>query len=948
MTSTIVNLGGDCTTAAAINNAGLTVGDSVWPNGADQAFQFQQGVMSNLGGLPGSSFSMALGVNSQGQVVGLSAASPFDPCQAVLWQNGTVTALTGAQAFGEATAINDGGQVVGVVENAAGNDDAFLWQNGTLTDLGTLAGASNPSGAYMSFATGINNAGQVVGGALTAQGYDHPVLWQNGQIIDLGGLAATFDGQANAINGKGQIAGDSSFSSDGSLMHAVLWQNGTVIDLGTLAGYDGSDGIAIDSAGDVAGSVSDSSGNLAEHAVLWQNGKAIDLNSLLPAGSGWVLNEADGINDQGQIVGQGTLNGVETSFLLTMGQGVVSLASAQTIVQEFRVGTLASPIALSDSAADVATNLDGLQSVAAAGLLASVTLADPGSPTLSVTAAQLSDDALALHAITGSFDLSAPGVPGDVAAFIVAQDWQGRSGAGVNPFVAGATGSATDNGVTGFQSVAFTGGYDAVVLPGARSSYQLQIAADGATKITDTTNGTSIQVTGESYLVFDGADNPQGNSDPASAEVLFIETPAAAQVAELYHAVLGRQPDLAGLEYWLTVEASGGGMQAVAQGLMSSDAFVSLLGGTPSGDSSSNAAWLASLSPNAFVSGLYQYVLNRAPDAAGLAYWRADLAGGDSQANVLLSFATSAENAVKSMAGASDGGWLVDPGYTGGYADAGQGMAAQTVLPQAEAKGFINLGLISPSSLGGGSLSIGAVTLSAATGSATTGRASFGAGLAGTVIVLSPDFATATVAGHDNTVADSSGSNLITVTGVNNHLYELNGGTDTLFLGLGTNTSVAGFTPGQGSVIAASGIANPSGTTLLDGTVTPVNGALLSFGTVTSAKALYVLVGSVGGGSAAEVAAAANKAYLVADANGNAATGTLGEHVTFLGLDAGGNTEVWSFQSLSQVVLNGRTVLAPIHGPDVDGSHLVQADAIAHVATLIGVAPTSLTVADLA
>ncbi|HEY3701676.1 MAG TPA: hypothetical protein VGL32_05420, partial [Acidimicrobiales bacterium] len=42
-----------------------------------------------------------------------------------------------------------------------------------------------------------------------------------------------------------------------------------------------------------------------------------DLNSLIPAGSGWVLDQARAINDAGQIVGWGTINGHEHAFLLT-------------------------------------------------------------------------------------------------------------------------------------------------------------------------------------------------------------------------------------------------------------------------------------------------------------------------------------------------------------------------------------------------------------------------------------------------------------------------------------------------------------------------------------------------------------------------------------------------------------------------------------------------------
>jgi prepilin-type N-terminal cleavage/methylation domain-containing protein len=53
------------------------------------------------------------------------------------------------------------------------------------------------------------------------------------------------------------------------------------------------------------------------HAFLYQNGNTQDLNNLIPASSGWVLKEAYGINDNGQIVGDGTFNGATTAFLLT-------------------------------------------------------------------------------------------------------------------------------------------------------------------------------------------------------------------------------------------------------------------------------------------------------------------------------------------------------------------------------------------------------------------------------------------------------------------------------------------------------------------------------------------------------------------------------------------------------------------------------------------------------
>jgi hypothetical protein len=42
-----------------------------------------------------------------------------------------------------------------------------------------------------------------------------------------------------------------------------------------------------------------------------------DLNSLIPDNSGWVLNEARGINSAGQIVGNGIKDGHLRAFLLT-------------------------------------------------------------------------------------------------------------------------------------------------------------------------------------------------------------------------------------------------------------------------------------------------------------------------------------------------------------------------------------------------------------------------------------------------------------------------------------------------------------------------------------------------------------------------------------------------------------------------------------------------------
>ena len=54
------------------------------------------------------------------------------------------------------------------------------------------------------------------------------------------------------------------------------------------------------------------------HAFLYKDGVMADLNNLLPTGSGWVLNYANDINDNGRIVGIGTINGQSHGFVAAL------------------------------------------------------------------------------------------------------------------------------------------------------------------------------------------------------------------------------------------------------------------------------------------------------------------------------------------------------------------------------------------------------------------------------------------------------------------------------------------------------------------------------------------------------------------------------------------------------------------------------------------------------
>jgi hypothetical protein len=76
-----------------------------------------------------------------------------------------------------------------------------------------------------------------------------------------------------------------------------------------------------------------------EHAAVWQAGEVTDLNTLLPKESGWVLNRATSINDQGDIAGTGTHLGKARVFLYRPEVGLEASISGEPSVALPEEGT---------------------------------------------------------------------------------------------------------------------------------------------------------------------------------------------------------------------------------------------------------------------------------------------------------------------------------------------------------------------------------------------------------------------------------------------------------------------------------------------------------------------------------------------------------------------------------------------------------------------------------
>jgi probable HAF family extracellular repeat protein len=192
----------------------------------------------DLGTLGGAS-SVAVAVNSTGQVIGVSDTGLFDPDTGVsVWHAFSWTARGGMVDLGTngyrgstAVAVNDLGQVIGTVFNENENVDpqAFLWTaDHGMRELGTLGGTT-------SVATAINNFGQVVGTSATATGEFHAFSWTaRGGMVDLGVLAGGLASSATDVNDRGQVVGGSQKLGATEIEdHAVMWKaNGRMIDLG--------------------------------------------------------------------------------------------------------------------------------------------------------------------------------------------------------------------------------------------------------------------------------------------------------------------------------------------------------------------------------------------------------------------------------------------------------------------------------------------------------------------------------------------------------------------------------------------------------------------------------------------------------------------------------------------------------------------------------------------
>jgi uncharacterized membrane protein len=224
---------------------------------------------------------------------------------------------SGPNVYAQAIGINNANVVVGYSSDGA-QTRAVQWNNGIAQDLTAYL----PPNVGNSAAQAINDSGQII---VTTT---HGPIWDaasNQSFLVAGASASTItisdpsvtSVQAQAINQLGVVAGSAYFADGTSL--AFKWSQGSAVLAAPFSQTAPGTEIAlsINADGTVVGCFLPSD-HTYDSAFIWKAGSSpTDLNALIDPTLGIVLTAAYGINDQGQIVASGFMDGSLTGVLLT-------------------------------------------------------------------------------------------------------------------------------------------------------------------------------------------------------------------------------------------------------------------------------------------------------------------------------------------------------------------------------------------------------------------------------------------------------------------------------------------------------------------------------------------------------------------------------------------------------------------------------------------------------
>ncbi|MDH3649915.1 MAG: hypothetical protein OEQ53_09535 [Saprospiraceae bacterium] len=291
--------------ALAINNHGEMVGYSEI-NGYLHPTYWNSSTAEpeDLGLPPDVLYARARSISDQGHIVG-STGERVSLATAIQFRPGPPRTLPHLRPAGIEFAwkVNNFGVISGSARDWSQSrqfERTVYWENNTINDIGMFPNA------IWTMGYGLNDASTIVGSAV-ADGRMIPYTWSDGTFTALSDLGAGIGEQrAYDISNNGDVVGASRDPS--GIIHPVLWRNGELIDLGIFPGIVNggyAEALAVNEKGQAVGWGWGLDGH--PHALLFKDGKIIQLPE--PRNAVPPLSYAYDINDAGQIVGEGYIDG---------------------------------------------------------------------------------------------------------------------------------------------------------------------------------------------------------------------------------------------------------------------------------------------------------------------------------------------------------------------------------------------------------------------------------------------------------------------------------------------------------------------------------------------------------------------------------------------------------------------------------------------------------------
>jgi probable HAF family extracellular repeat protein len=207
-------LGGQSSSAVAINDKGQVLGNRVTASGQRRGFIYYHGRSSDITSTPNLTLNYA-DINNAGYILarGFISTPEGDALRSFLRDPSgrlrNIGTLPGENAVNQAEALNNRNQIVGESGPFISPDPplrAFIWTRGVIRDLGDFGFTPN-------YALGINDRGQVTGYASVPTGFRNQVafIYSNGRLIDIDRRPPTADrfSTGDDINNLGHVVGSS-------------------------------------------------------------------------------------------------------------------------------------------------------------------------------------------------------------------------------------------------------------------------------------------------------------------------------------------------------------------------------------------------------------------------------------------------------------------------------------------------------------------------------------------------------------------------------------------------------------------------------------------------------------------------------------------------------------------------------------------------------------------